>query len=133
MSGCVSLNEAQPFFDIYLMSYLPESRKSAIFALSKSTKRNAPIWDGIQEEDRNHFSRVPRPVGSPFVKQLSNMMMEKLILNRPNDFLSISRRKIIGISLKWLILLMASAVLLRMACFVIYMSQGAFDTKHTSL
>jgi membrane protease YdiL (CAAX protease family) len=51
-------------------------------------------------------------------------MMEKFILNRPDDFKTLSRKKIIGTTLKWFVLLMVGAMLLRIVCVVIYMSQG---------
>lgn len=50
--------------------------------------------------------------------------MEKFILNRPDDFKTLSRKKIIGTTLKWFVLLMVGATLLRIVCVVIYMSQG---------
>ena len=50
--------------------------------------------------------------------------MAKFILNRPNDYLSFSKKSIIGITLKWFVILMASAILLRIACVAIYMSMG---------
>lgn len=50
--------------------------------------------------------------------------MAKFILNRPNDFLSFSKKNIIGITLKWFVILMAGAILLRIACVAIYMSMG---------
>lgn len=50
--------------------------------------------------------------------------MTKFILNRPNDFLSLSKKRIIGTTLKWFVILMAGAILLRIACTAIYMSIG---------
>lgn len=50
--------------------------------------------------------------------------MAKFILNRPDDYLSLSRKSIIGTTLKWFVLLMACAILLRIACIAIYMSRG---------
>lgn len=50
--------------------------------------------------------------------------MAKFILNRPDDYLSLSKKKIIGTTLKWFVILMLGAVLLRIVCFAIYMSQG---------
>ena len=50
--------------------------------------------------------------------------MTKFILNRPNDFLSLSKKRIIGTTLKWFVILMVGAILLRIACFAIYMSIG---------
>lgn len=50
--------------------------------------------------------------------------MAKFILNRPNDFLSLSKKSIIGTTLKWFVILMVGAILLRIACVAIYMSMG---------
>lgn len=50
--------------------------------------------------------------------------MSKFILNRPDDYLSLSKKKIIGTTLKWFVILMAGAILLRIACVAIYMSMG---------
>ncbi|MBO4820639.1 MAG: CPBP family intramembrane metalloprotease [Prevotella sp.] len=50
--------------------------------------------------------------------------MNKFILNRPDDSKSLSRRKIIVTTFKWLILLMAIAIVLRVICVVIYRLQG---------
>ena len=50
--------------------------------------------------------------------------MAKFILNRPDDYLSLSDKKIIGTTLKWFVILMAGAILLRIACVAIYMSMG---------
>ena len=50
--------------------------------------------------------------------------MAKFVLNRPDDFLSLSKKKIIGTTLKWFVILMAGAILLRIACVAIYMSMG---------
>lgn len=50
--------------------------------------------------------------------------MAKFILNRPDDYLSLSKKKIIGTTLKWFVILMLGAVLLRIVCFAIYMSLG---------
>ena len=58
-------------------------------------------------------------------------MMKKFILNRPDDAMTLSRGKIIGTTLKWLVLLMACAIFIRMVCFAIYMSQGVNPTELT--
>lgn len=50
--------------------------------------------------------------------------MEKFILNRPDDFLSLSRGKIVRTALKALVLLMLSATMFRVACVAFYLSQG---------
>lgn len=50
--------------------------------------------------------------------------MKKFILNRPDDFKTLSKGNIIGTTLKWFLLLMAGAVLIRVMCVAIYMSQG---------
>ena len=50
--------------------------------------------------------------------------MEKFILNRPDDYQSLSKKKIIGTTLKWFVILMSGAVALRIACIAIYMSMG---------
>ena len=50
--------------------------------------------------------------------------MAKFVLNRPDDFLSLSKKKIIGTTLKWFVILMVGAILLRIACVAIYMSMG---------
>ena len=50
--------------------------------------------------------------------------MAKFILNRPDDYLSLSKQKIIGTTLKWFVIMMAGAVALRIACIAIYMSMG---------
>lgn len=49
--------------------------------------------------------------------------MAKFILNRPDDFKTLSRGKIIRTTLKWFFLLMVGAILLRVMCLAIYMSQ----------
>lgn len=50
--------------------------------------------------------------------------MAKFILNRPDDYLSLSKKSIIGTTLKWFVILIAGAVLLRIVCIAIYMSMG---------
>ena len=50
--------------------------------------------------------------------------MTKFILNRPDDFLTLSRGKIMATTLKWLVILMAGAVFIRIACIAAYMSIG---------
>ena len=50
--------------------------------------------------------------------------MAKFILNRPDDYLSLPKRKIIGTTLKWFVILMAGAILLRIVCVAVYMSMG---------
>lgn len=50
--------------------------------------------------------------------------MVKFILNRPDDYLSLSKKSIIGTTLKWFVILMAGAILLRIVCIAIYMSMG---------
>ena len=50
--------------------------------------------------------------------------MAKFILNRPDDFMTLSRGKIIGTTLKWFLLLIVGAILLRIVCIAFYMSQG---------
>ncbi|MCR5244203.1 MAG: CPBP family intramembrane metalloprotease [Bacteroidales bacterium] len=50
--------------------------------------------------------------------------MAKFILNRPDDYLSLSRGRIIATALKWLVILIACAGLLRIACTAVYMSMG---------
>ena len=50
--------------------------------------------------------------------------MAKFILNRPDDYLSLSKGKLIGTTLKWFVILMAGAILLRIVCVAVYMSMG---------
>ena len=50
--------------------------------------------------------------------------MAKFILNRPDDSLSLSKGRIIGTTLKWFVILMGCAILLRIVCVAIYMSMG---------
>ncbi len=50
--------------------------------------------------------------------------MAKFILNRPDDYLLLSKKRIIGTTLKWLVILLSGATLLRVACTAIYMSMG---------
>ena len=50
--------------------------------------------------------------------------MANFILNRPDDYLSLSTKRIIGTTLKWFVILIAGAVLLRIVCIAIYMSMG---------
>ncbi len=50
--------------------------------------------------------------------------MATFILNRPDDWQTLSRRQRLGTTLKWFFLLIASAILLRVVCFALYMSQG---------
>ena len=50
--------------------------------------------------------------------------MARFILNRPDDCLSLSKGKIIGTTLKWFVILIGCAILLRIACIAIYMSMG---------
>ena len=50
--------------------------------------------------------------------------MAKFILNRPDDFLSLSKKGIIGITLKWFAILMVGAILLKIVCTAVYMSRG---------
>lgn len=50
--------------------------------------------------------------------------MAKFILNRPDDYLTLSNKKIIGRAFLWLVILIFCAGLLRMACVAIYMSIG---------
>lgn len=50
--------------------------------------------------------------------------MAYFILNRPDDYLSLSKKGIIGTTLKWFVILMVGAILLRIACVAIYMSMG---------
>lgn len=50
--------------------------------------------------------------------------MAKFILNRPDDFLSLSKKRIIGITLKWFAILMVGAILLKIVCTAVYMSRG---------
>ncbi len=50
--------------------------------------------------------------------------MSKFILNRPDDFVTMSRKRLILTTLKWFFPLMIGAVLLRIVCVAIYMSQG---------
>ena len=48
----------------------------------------------------------------------------QFILNRPDDFLTMSRGKIIVTTLKWLVILMVVAIALRILCISFYMSDG---------
>ena len=48
--------------------------------------------------------------------------MAMFILNRPDDYLSLSKKKIFGTAFLWLVILVFFAGLLRMACVSIYMS-----------
>lgn len=50
--------------------------------------------------------------------------MAYFILNRPDDYLSLSKKRIIGTTLKWFVILMVGAILLRIACVAIYMLMG---------
>lgn len=50
--------------------------------------------------------------------------MAKFILNRPDDSLTLSRGKIVGTTVKWFLLLMGCAIVLRVVCVAIYMSMG---------
>ena len=50
--------------------------------------------------------------------------MAKFILNRPDDSLSMSRKQIIRTALKWFLLLIGGAIVLRIACVAAYMSMG---------
>lgn len=59
------------------------------------------------------------------------MIMAKFILNRPDDFMTLSRGKLIITTLKWLILLMVCAILLRIVCIASYMSQELNPTELT--
>jgi len=54
----------------------------------------------------------------------SRKTMNSFILNRPDDFLRMSKGRIVGTVFKWLVLLMVCSVLLRIMCIAIYMSQG---------
>ena len=55
---------------------------------------------------------------------LTDHIMPKFILNRPDDYLILSRRKIFFTALKALVLLMLSAILFRIACICFYFTQG---------
>ena len=55
---------------------------------------------------------------------LNDKKMAKFILNRPDDSLTLSRGKIIGKTLIWLVILMACAIVLRIVCVAIYMMKG---------
>lgn len=57
--------------------------------------------------------------------------MAKFILNRPNDFLTQSRGRIIGTTLIWFVILMGCAIVLRVVCMAAYMSQGINPTELT--
>ena len=50
--------------------------------------------------------------------------MARFILNRPDDRLTLTRGRIFGTALKWLVLLILGAGLLRVACTAVYMSMG---------
>ena len=50
--------------------------------------------------------------------------MARFILNRPDDCLSLSKGRIVGTTLKWFVILIGGAILLRIACVAIYMSMG---------
>ena len=50
--------------------------------------------------------------------------MAKFILNRPDDSQTLSRGKIVGTTVKWFLLLMGCAIVLRVVCVAIYMSMG---------
>ena len=50
--------------------------------------------------------------------------MSKFILNRPDDSLSMSRKQIVTTTLKWFLLLIGGAVVLRITCVVAYMFMG---------
>ena len=50
--------------------------------------------------------------------------MARFILNRPDDSLSLSKGRIIGTTLKWFVILMGCAILLRITCVAIYMAMG---------
>ena len=50
--------------------------------------------------------------------------MAKFILNRPDDYLSLSKKKMIGTAFLWLVILVFCAGLLKTACNAIYMSMG---------
>lgn len=51
-------------------------------------------------------------------------MKSKFILNCPDDFLTKTRGQILKRALIWLVLLMAAAVFIRMACIAVYMLTG---------
>ena len=57
--------------------------------------------------------------------------MANFILNRPDDFETLSRGRIIGTTLKWFILLTVAAIVLRVVCVVIYTTQGVNPTELT--
>ena len=50
--------------------------------------------------------------------------MARFILNRPDDHEWMSRGRILGTAIKWLLVLVGGAVLLRIACVAVYMSMG---------
>ena len=57
--------------------------------------------------------------------------MSKFILNSPDDYLSLPKKKIIGKALIWLAILIVCAVLLKIACVAIYMYTGINPTELT--
>lgn len=60
----------------------------------------------------------------PINRNFADSAMTKFILNRPDDYLSLSKKRIIGTTLKWFVILMVGAIMLRIACVAIYMSMG---------
>lgn len=60
----------------------------------------------------------------PINRNFADSAMAKFILNRPDDYLSLSKKRIIGTTLKWFVILMVGAIMLRIACVAIYMSMG---------
>lgn len=59
------------------------------------------------------------------------MNMNNFILNRPDDVLALPTKKIVGTTLKWLLILMGGAILLRIICVSVYMSMGIDPTQLT--
>ena len=59
------------------------------------------------------------------------MNMNNFILNRPDDVLTLLTKKIVGTTLKWLLILLGGAILLRIICVSVYMSMGIDPTQLT--
>ena len=68
--------------------------------------------------------REKRCIFIPINRNFADSAMTKFILNRPDDYLSLSKKRIIGTTLKWFVILMVGAIMLRIACVAIYMSMG---------
>ena len=71
------------------------------------------------------------PILLTFASKIMILMMAKFILNRPDDSKICSRVKIIGIALKWYVLMMIGAMIILMICVSIYMLNGVNPNELT--